>query len=138
MEQHIKYFLNLNPFIMITFKQEFTFPEEAIQGFALFLGWQEKLTRQVEIVDQEETETQGRLTHFDNEEYDNPESFTELVARRAVEHSSTFTKSWAEKLKQDAINSQLEELRATIEPTLYAQIVQPVEEALTSEILHSA
>lgn len=121
---------------MITFKQEFTFPDEAIQGFALFLGWQEKLTRQVEIVDQEETELLGRLTHSENEEYDNPETSTEFVSRRAVEHSSVFTKSWAERLKQDAINSQIEALRATIEPMLYTQIVRPVEDALTSEIVH--
>jgi len=115
---------------MITFKQQFTFNENAVKGFATFLGWQEKLTRQIIVQDDEVT------THFEDEEYDNPESFTEYVERKAVEHSLEFTKSWANKLKQDEIERQVSELKESIEMPLHTAIVQPVEDALISEIIY--
>lgn len=119
---------------MVTFTQTFTFPESSVKGFAEYLGWQEKLSRQITVVDEE---TDGVLiaSHFETEEYDNPQTFAEFVDERAKAHSLSFTKSWAETLKQQEIDMQVNELRDSIEPTLQAQIVQPVEDALTSEII---
>ena len=118
---------------MITFKQQFTYPEELVIGFALFLGWKEKLTRQIEIVD--DSTTDPVTTHFETEEYDNPQSFTEYVDMKAREHTLLFTKSWAEKLKQDYLNVQVDEFKAKVEPSLNAQIIKPVEDALITEIV---
>ena len=83
----------------ITFKQEFTYPEELVKGFATFLGWQEKLTRQIEVTDDDTTTP--ITTHIENEEYDNPQSFVDFVDEKAREHTLLFTKSWAESLKAD-------------------------------------
>lgn len=116
----------------ITFSQHFTFPEESVKGFAIYLGWKEKLTRQIEIIDDETTTP--ATGHFENEEYDNPQSFTEFVEEKAREHTLLFTKSWAEKLKQEYLNTQVDNFKGTIEPTLYEQIIKPVEDALVSEI----
>ena len=118
---------------MITFKQQFTYPEELVKGFAIYLGWKEKLTRQVEIID-DDTTTPITI-HLEMEEYDNPQSFIDYVDVKAREHTLLFTKSWANKLKTDALNAQVDEFKANIEPTLYTQIIQPVEDALTSEIV---
>ena len=92
---------------MITFKQQFTFNEEAVKGFAIYLGW---------------------------EEDENTESFIDFVNNKAREHSLKFTKAWAEKLKQDYINQTVKE---NIEPQLYQQIVKPVEDALINEVILS-
>jgi hypothetical protein len=118
----------------ITFKQQFTFEEEAVKGFALFLGWKEKLFNQIEVTDQEATDTQAKLTHFEQEEVDNTETYIDYVSRRAKENSLAFTKQWAEKLKQDYISTQLSDLQTKIEPTLQAQIIKPVEDALITEV----
>lgn len=118
---------------MITFKQQFTFNEDAVKGFATHLGWQEKLTRQITVID--DNTTIPVTTHNEAEEYDNPQTFTEYVDMKAREHTLLFTKSWAQKLKTDTLNAQVDEFKANIEPTLYTQIIQPVEDALTSEIV---
>ena len=110
--------------IQITFKQQFTFNEEAVKGFATFLGWQEKLTKQIEIIDDETTTPV--TSHFENEEYDNPQTFIQFVEEKAREHTLLFTKSWAEKLKQDYLNAQVNEFKAQVEPTLNEQIIKPV------------
>lgn len=117
----------------ITFKQQFTFNESAVKGFAIHLGWKEKLTRQVEVVDDETTDPVTK--HFESEEYDNPQTFVEFVEEKAKDHTLSFTKSWAQKLKQDYLNAQVEEFKAGVEPTLDEQIIKPVEDALTSEII---
>jgi hypothetical protein len=117
---------------MITFKQQFTFPEESVKNFALYLGWQEKVT----IYNTVETESEfGINTTQVPEEIDNPQGFAEYVDEKAKAHSLAFTKSYAEHLKQEEINRQVEELRASIEPTLEAQMITPVIEALQSEII---
>jgi len=118
---------------MVTFTQTFTLPESSVKGFAEYIGWQEKLTRQKIVVDDDTTTPE--TTHFEIEEYDNPQTFAEFVDEKAKAHSLSFTKSWAETLKQQEIDRQVQELKDTIEPTLQAQIVQPVEDALTSEII---
>ena len=120
---------------MITFKQQFTFADSSIKAFAVFLGWQEKLTRQIEITDQEETETQGKLTHFENEEYDNPISFVDYVKEKAREHSLKFMTSWAEKLKADMLEVELNKVRVIAEPQLDEQIVKVVTDALIDEVI---
>lgn len=84
------------------------------------------------MVDDETTDP--ITTHFENEEYDNPQTFSQFVDEKAKAHSLAFTKSWAETLKQQEIDRQVNELKETIEPTLHNQIVQPVEDALVSEI----
>lgn len=117
----------------ITFKQQFTFNENSVKGFAIHLGWSEKLTRQIEVVDDETTDPVTK--HFENEEYDNPQTFVEFVEEKAREHTLSFTKSWAQKLKQDYLSVQVEEFKATIEPSLDEQIIKPVEDALTSETI---
>jgi len=114
----------------ITFKQQFTFEEEAVRGFAIHLGWKETLTRGVDIVNEDLI-----MTRFEIEEYPNPQSFTDYVDEKAREHTLLFTKSWAEELKNNYLNAQVEALKTTVEPTLYTQIVKPVENALTSEIV---
>lgn len=116
----------------ITFKQEFTFNKDAVKGFALHLGWKEKLTRQIRVVDDDTTDPV--ITHFEDEEYDNPQTFVQFIEEKAREHTLSFTKSWAQKLKQDYLNAQVEEFKAGLEPTLDEQIIKPVEDALTSEI----
>jgi hypothetical protein len=117
----------------ITFKQQFTFEKNAVKGFALHLGWQEKLTRQIEVVD-DDTTTPPTI-HLENEEYDNPQTFSEFVDEKAREHTLLFTKSWAQTLKDSYLSQQVNEFKATIEPSLNAQIIQPVEDALVSEII---
>jgi hypothetical protein len=107
----------------ITFKQQFTFNEEAVMGFAIFLGWRDMIETQSEYKDGEMARTIM---------IENPESFTDFVDRKAREHSLEFTKSWAEKLKQDYINKTVAE---NIEPQLHEQIVKPVEDALISEVI---
>ena len=116
----------------ITFKQEFTFNEDAVKGFALHLGWKEKLTRQIRVVDDDTTDLV--TTHFEYEEYDNPQTFVQFIEEKAREHTLLFTKSWAQKIKQDYLNVQVDEFKATIEPSLDEQIIKPVDDALTSEI----
>ena len=117
---------------MITFKQQFTFTEESVKNFAIFLGWQEKLTRQVE---KEDTAVEPPAIYTETEEYDNPETFTDYVDRLAKEHSAKFTNAYAVSLKEQEINRQVEELKATIEPAIDEQIIKPVEDALTSEVV---
>lgn len=116
----------------ITFTQTFTFPEQSVKGFAIYLGWQEKLTQKVETWTDELW-----WPIFTTEEYDNPQTFAEFVDEKAKAHSLSFTKSWAEMLKQQEIDRQVNELKETIEPGLHDQIVQPVEDALMSEIIES-
>ena len=120
---------------MITFKQQFTFPDESVKGFAEYLGWREQLSRQIEVTDVEATEENAALTHFENEEYDNPVGFAEYVEHKAIEHTLMFTKSWAVQLKNDIINAQVEEMKAIVEPQLHTSIIKGVEDALTSEIV---
>lgn len=117
----------------ITFKQQFTFNEEAVMGFALYLGWQEKLTRVIEVVDDETTTPV--TTHFANEEYNNPQTFTEYVDEKAREHTLKFTKSWGETMKENMIHAQTMQFRASLEPSLDEQILKPIEDALISEIV---
>lgn len=117
----------------ITFKQQFTFNEEAVMGFAIHLGWQDKVTRQIEVVD--DATTTPVTTHFATEEYNNPQTFTEYVEEKAREHTLLFTKSWGERIKKQYLNAQVDEFRSTIEPSLNAQILKPIEDALISEII---
>lgn len=117
----------------ITFKQEFTFPEESVKGFALFLGWIEKFTRSIAIVDENGVDT----GNFEIEEYDNPETYIQYVERLSIEHTQKFTKAWAEKLKEDYLNTQVESFKEQTEPALYEQIIKPVEDALISEVIEN-
>lgn len=117
----------------IIFKQQFTYPEELVKGFAIFLGWKEKLTKQVEIVD--DNTTTPITVHFKEEEYNNPQTFLQYVDEKAREHTLLFTKSWAENLKQEQLESEVSLFKATLEPSLNAQIIKPVEDALISEIV---
>jgi hypothetical protein len=109
----------------ITFKQQFTFNEEAVKGFAIHLGWKEKI-----LVPVEENNPYSQM-----EEIDNPQTFIDYVDEKAREHTLLFTKSWANKLKDEYLNAQIQTLKDDVEPTLYLQIVKPVEDALTSEII---
>ena len=113
----------------ITFTHTFTFPKDKVKNFAIFLGWQEKLTRQIEVLDDNNV-----VINFEDEEYDNPETFSEYVDKLAKEHTLTFTKQWANKLKEDYINAQVAELKAQIEPVADEEIVKPVENALTTTV----
>lgn len=122
----------------ITFKQQFTFPEEAIIGFAKFMGWEEKKTREVMITvesDPEDETTSEPTVRYEQEEYDNEETYVAFVERKAVEHSQKFTVAWAETLKNQYIAEKIEALKAELEPQLHEQIIKPVEEALKSEII---
>lgn len=114
----------------ITFKQQFTFNEESVKGFAIHLGWQETLTRQTEVMIDD-------VPTLQNEDYPNPQTFAEYVDEKAREHTLKFTKSWAEQLKNSYLNAQVQEFKTTVEPSLNDQIIKPVEDALISEILIS-
>lgn len=118
---------------MITFKQQFTFQAEAVKAFAIYLGWKEKLTRRIEVVDDDTTVPV--TTHFEAEEYDNPQTFAEFVDEKAREHSLLFTRQYAEHLKTEILQAQINTLKEESESTLYAEIVAPVEQALISEII---
>lgn len=122
---------------MITFKQQFTFEETSVKNFAIHLGWKETLTRQITVVDETDEEGNATSSHFETEEYANPETFTEFVDKKAKEHSMGFIKSWAEKLKSDYMDAQIKELRDTAEPQLDLEIIKPVEDALTSEVIEA-
>lgn len=116
----------------ITFTHKFTFPEDKVKNFAIFLGWQEKLTRQIEVVDDDTTTPP--TVHMEDEEYDNPETFSEYVDKLAKEHTLIFIKQWADKLKQDYVETQVAELKAQIEPVADDEIVKPVENALITSV----
>jgi hypothetical protein len=118
---------------MITFKQQFTFDEDSVKGFAKHLGWQEKLTRQIEVVDDETVDPV--TTHFETEEYDNPETFIDFVDKKAREHTLRFTKQWAENLVYIEIENQKQSVENTIKTQLENDIIKPVEDALSSEVI---
>ena len=62
--------------------------EEITNQFALYLGYNPTLTRNIEIVDDEETTPP--TVHFELEEYPNPETAEEYVAKRKAEHDDLF------------------------------------------------
>lgn len=121
----------------ITFKQQFTFPAESVKGFALFLGWTESLKRTITVVDESDGEGNPIASHFEEEEYPNPETYSGFVAKKAREHSLNFTKQWAQKLKEDAKEEQLSQLRDSLEPQLHEQIIKPVEDSLVDEFVEN-
>lgn len=119
---------------MITFKQEITVSEELVKGLAKELGWQETLTRQIEVVDDDTTDPV--TTHFETEEYDNPETFIQFIDKRAKEHTSNFFKPYGEKivkeeLEKTGVLNQVETTKAQIEES----VLKPVLESLTSEVI---
>jgi hypothetical protein len=118
---------------MITFKQQFTFNEEAVKGFALHLGWTEKVTEQEIVVDDDTTDPV--TTHTEQVEVDNPVTFIEFVKEKAREHSLQFTKGWANTLVESEITKQKSELEETLRPQLEQAIVKPVEDALEDEVI---
>jgi hypothetical protein len=117
----------------ITFKQQFTYPEESVKGFALFLGWQERLSREIEVVDDDTTTP--ITTHKSLEEYDNPQTFSSFVEHAAKEHSLKFIRSWAENIAQSELHNQIIAITNVTGAELHNQIVTPVEDALVSEVI---
>jgi len=112
----------------IKFKQEFTFERESVKNFAKFLGWQETITEQQEVL------LEGHeFPQIENVEVPNPQTFIQFVEQLAREHTLQFTKAWAENLKQQELRRQTSELIAEIEPVLTEQIIKPVEDSLVSE-----
>ena len=119
---------------MITFKQEITVSEELVKGLAKELGWQEKLTRQNTVVDDDTT--YPVTTHFEDEEYDNPETFIQFVDRKGKEHSVNFFKPYGEKIVREELakTGVLEQVEAT-KAQLEEAVLKPVLESLTSEVI---
>ena len=117
---------------MITFKQQFSYEEEAVKGFAVFLGWKEKLVRRVlkEVTSNLEG-VESTISTYENEEYDNPETYVQYVERKSKEHSELFTLAWAKSLVKEQVRLHGELQRETIE----AQILLPVKEALIVETI---
>lgn len=117
---------------MITFKQQITVSEELAHGLALDLKYQPTLTRQIEIVD--DAEATPPLTHFEIEEYENPESAVQYVERLAKEHTAKFFLPFGEKLVAQAIadaQAQVEQAREQAK----AQIIDPIVDALVTEVI---
>jgi hypothetical protein len=97
----------------VTFTHTFTFPEAAVIGFALYLGYKEKL--------QQNVEGENRVI-----EIDNPESAIESITRLSKENSLLFTSQWARHIADEELAKQL----AVIKPQIDALILKPVEDAL--------
>jgi hypothetical protein len=103
------------------FKQQFTIEDDLVKGFAEFLGWTEKI----------QTETDG----IDVVESENPETHIDFVNRLAKDNTLSFVTSWANNIKQKEIARQVEEFKNQIEPQIHAQVVQDIEDALTTEVI---
>jgi hypothetical protein len=119
---------------MITFKQQITVPEELVQGLAIELGWTPTLTRQVEVIDDDTTTPP--TTHFETEEYENPQSAEDFVDEKAKEHTTQFFLPFGEKLVAQAIaeaEAQVEQAKEQARE----QIIKPILEALTTTITKS-
>jgi hypothetical protein len=119
---------------MITFKQQITVPKELVQGLALDLGWTPKLTRQVEIVDDDTTEP--ITVHSEDEEYPNPVSAEEYIDQKAKEHTQNFFLPFGEKLVEQAVASAQAQVEHAKEMA-QEQIIEPILQALTTEIVTS-
>lgn len=97
---------------MKTFKQEITVSDELVQMFAIFLGYQPKITEYPELT-----------------EIDNPESAEEYVDKMAKTHTQAFLKPFANFLVGEEIAKlNIEQAKKQIEDA----IVTPVMESLTT------
>lgn len=103
---------------MITITHSFSFNDEAIKGFAIFLWWQEKIQQ------------------FANEdciwyiEVDNPESYIDYVKRLSMQHSEAFTTGYASHIVEEMVATEADRIR----PALEEQIIEPVKQALQVEV----
>ena len=112
-------------------------------GLALDLGWTEKLTRQITVVD--DAKTDPVTIHFENEEYANPESYTDFVDRESTEYFKKFFAAFAQKLMDsklmelgfDAEIQAAEERKAQAKEQALLEIVAPIEGTIVSEVVAS-
>jgi hypothetical protein len=107
---------------MITFKQQITVPNELVLGLALELGWKESFTytnnEGVEVTEQ------------------NPQTAEQFVDERSKQHTMNFfipfgIKLVEQEIKKLGFDEQKEQARAQI----MQQIIKPVTDALTTEVL---
>jgi hypothetical protein len=129
----------------LTFKQELTVTEELAKGFAIYLGWKEKLTRQITVVDDDTTDPV--TTHFADEEYDNPETFIQFVDRKGKENTLNFYKPYsdlvvAQELEKTGIPQQIQHVEQEAQTVLENAkteienaVVKPIMDSLTSEVV---
>lgn len=108
----------------ITITQSFTFPEESVKWFAIYLGWREKITQQKVSTNWE----------VENIEIDNPQTFASFVEEKAKEHTQKFVLQYANRLKQERLAEEAEKAKNAISPILDEEIINPIKEALVSSI----
>jgi hypothetical protein len=64
----------------------------------------------------------------------NPQSSEEFVKQKFIEHTLKFTTSWAEYLKNQAIQSELAPSQAGLESKYHDQIIEPIANVFTIDI----
>lgn len=98
---------------------------------AVFLGWEERLTRQVKI--SPEAVIKGGLAaapYFSTEEYDNPETYQEFVKRKWQEHQDYFDDAFIKHLEEKKFEEKTEGIRESARAEIEAVILPTNEELI--------
>lgn len=113
---------------MITFKQQITVSEELVNALAIDLGYKPMLTRQIQ--------TEEFIDPAPTEEYPNPQSAEEFIDNLSKQHTINFFKPFGDKLvAQEIAKLGFAEQEAQARTQLEAQIITPVVESLTTEVV---
>jgi hypothetical protein len=115
---------------MITFKQQISVPEELVEAMAIEFGYKPLLTRQIEQIDYAEIDGEQieQSRYFVTEEYENPQTSAEFIDNVAKQHTINLFKPFGNKLVEQAVAEAKEQAEA--------QIVEPIVNALSTEIIY--